>query len=245
MSYLLYCIFRESSSPDVEIPAGVDAQPVLIVNHEGLGAGVSELVRLESPLDISNVLAYERVVESFYRQMTVIPLRYGCRVEHPSEAVSLLATNHREYGALLRELEGLAEMGIQVLLDGSSANEATDLGTAPPEAFVSQSSVSGAAYLAAKRVHYLGTDQAVLRQEEVVERVCSSLSGLFVRRKVELAFLSRTRLLSLYFLVARGSVERFRQVSRQLSQRETVRMLLSGPWPPYNFVESSKASGMS
>ncbi len=245
MSYLLYCIFRGSSHPDVEIPAGVGAQPVFRVSHEGLAAGLSELVGHESPPDISDVLAFERVVESFYRHMTVIPMRYGCRVEDPSEAASLLAKSCCEYNALLHELEGLAEMGIQVLLDGSTTGAETDLAAAPPESLFLHSGASGAAYLAAKRLHYLGTDRAALHQSEFVEKLCGSLSGLFVRRKVELAAFSRGRLLSLYFLVARTSVESFRQLSRQLFQKETSRMLLSGPWPPYNFVESSKGSRMS
>ncbi len=241
MSYLLYCIFRGPLHSDVEIPAGVGAQPIFAVNHEGLGAGLSELVGPESPPDISKVLAYERVVESFYRHMTVIPMRYGCWVEDPSEAVSLLAKNCCEYGALLRELEGLAEMGIQVV-DSPSAGAETD--SAAESSFL-HSGASGAGYLAAKRLHYLGTDRTALHQSEFVEKLCGSLSGLFVRRKVELASFSKTRLLSVYFLVARSSVESFRQVSRQLFQRETARMLLSGPWPPYNFVESSRGSRMS
>ena len=51
----------------------------------------------------------------------------------------------------------------------------------------------------------------------------------------------RLPLLSLYFLVDRAVVESFRQAFRRLSEAESARLLLSGPWPPYNFV----TSGMS
>jgi hypothetical protein len=43
-------------------------------------------------------------------------------------------------------------------------------------------------------------------------------------------------MLSLYFLVPRKSIGKFREVFRRLSCAEPARLLLSGPWPPYNFV---------
>jgi hypothetical protein len=36
--------------------------------------------------------------------------------------------------------------------------------------------------------------------------------------------------------VPRPAVESFRLAVRQLTERESARLLLSGPWPPYNFV---------
>jgi len=44
-------------------------------------------------------------------------------------------------------------------------------------------------------------------------------------------------LLSLYFLVPGKSIDPFRQVYRRMRRRmKTTKLLLSGPWPPYNFV---------
>jgi hypothetical protein len=237
MSYLLYCIFRSPLQSDLEIPAGVGGHPVFIVDHKGLGAGLSELAESDWSPDIPTILAYERVVESFYRHLTVIPIRYGCRLEDPSEAIGLLQENLNEYDALLHELDGLAEMGIQVLLDNSRAGTETHPAAVAPESFP-QPGRSGGAYLAAKRLYYLSTDRATLRQSELVETLCSPLSGFFVRRKAELPSSTRCGLLSLYFLVPRSSVESFRQAARQLLQKETATLLLTGPWPPYNFVDS-------
>jgi hypothetical protein len=40
----------------------------------------------------------------------------------------------------------------------------------------------------------------------------------------------------LYFLIPRSGLESFRQIFGQVSLQEQARLLLSGPWPPYNFV---------
>ena len=238
MSYLLYCIFRGRLPAALEIPDGVGGQRVFTANYNGFGAALSKLAEPDSPPDISKLLVYETVVESFYRHLTVIPMRYGCRVGCPYEAIVLLRENHAAYGALLHELEGLAEMGIQVLLDNPRAEAETDRLAIPPECFPPRSGVSGAAYLDAKKLHYLGAQRATMLQNAFVEKLCDSLYGSFVRHKVELPSSSRSHLMSLYFLVPRDSVASFRRAACHLPPNQSVKLLFSGPWPPYNFVDS-------
>jgi hypothetical protein len=117
VSYLLYCIFRGPLPAAFEIPDGVGGHRVFTANYHGLGAALSELAEPDLPPDTSKLLAYEKVVESFRRHLTVIPMRYGCWVGDPYDAVILLRDNYDAYSALLHELEGSPKVGIQVLLD--------------------------------------------------------------------------------------------------------------------------------
>jgi hypothetical protein len=82
------------------------------------------------------------------------------------------------------------------------------------------------------------------RHDELVKTLCQPLSGLFVRRKVELSFREEP-LLSLYFLVPRTSVESFREATRQCLKDGLTKLLVSGPWPPYNFVDFANINGAS
>jgi hypothetical protein len=237
MSYLLYCIFRSPAHQKLGIPPGVGGQPVCVVAQNGLSAGLSQLAESDLVPDISAILAYEKVIEAFCCHSTVIPMRYGCQLEGASEAVCMLEKHRDEYAALLRELEGAGEMSIHVLLDSPATGRENAAWPAPPKP-LPLPGTSGTAYLAAKRRRYLDLDRAALDQRRLAEELCNSLSGLFVRRKVEFPGLTRTRLLSLYFLVPQGSVESFRQAARHFPSRASAKLLLSGPWPPYNFVDS-------
>ncbi|MGD0921512.1 MAG: GvpL/GvpF family gas vesicle protein [Terriglobia bacterium] len=237
MSYLLYCIFRSPAQPRPGIPPGVGGKPVFVLAQNGLSAGLSELAESALVPDISQTLAFERVVEHLYRDLTVIPVRYGCQLKDASEARWLLERHRDEYGALLNELEGLGEMGIHVLLDRSGPGTESDARPVPPQSLPLPCD-SGAAYLAAKRQLYLGLDRAGRHERLLVEELWGSLAGLYVRRKVEFPDADRSRLLSLYFLVPRASVESFRRAARHLHPKEPSKLLLSGPWPPYNFVDS-------
>ncbi len=121
MSYLLYCVFRRPLPAALEIPDGVGGHRVFTANYRGLGVALSKLVQFNSTPDISTTQAYEAVVESFHRHLTVIPMRYGSRVDCPYDAATLLERSYDTYGALLDELEGLAETGIQLLFDNARA----------------------------------------------------------------------------------------------------------------------------
>jgi len=237
VSYLLYCIFRGPAQPSPGMPPGVGGKPVFVLSQNGLSAGLSELAESDLVPGISQILAYEAVIDDFYRDRTVIPVRYGCQLEDTSVALRLLERHRDEYAALLAELEGMTEMGIHVLLDRSGPETESDAGPVSPQPFCPLCE-SGAAYLAAQRQHYLGLDRAALDERLLVDELWGSLAGLYVRRKVELPDFARSRLLSLYFLVPRASVESFRRAARHLRPKESIKLLLSGPWPPYNFVAS-------
>jgi hypothetical protein len=241
MSCLLYCIFRGPAQPGLGTVLGVGGKPVFVVTRNGLSAGLSDLAESDRLTDIPEILAYEKAVEFFYRELTIIPVRYGCQLEDASEAAGLLEDHHDEYETLLHELEGMGEMGIHVLLDIPDAGMEIDACSPPPRPFHAHGN-SGAAYLAAKQQHYLGLDRLALHERTLVDEVCGSLSGLFVRHKVEL---TRSRLLSLYFLVPRGYVDSFRHAAHDLRSKQPVKLLLSGPWPPYNFVYSLETASDS
>ena len=237
MNYLVYCIFRGPLPAALEIPDGVAGYRVFTANYNGLGAALSKLGEPHAPSSTSDLLSYERVVESFYRYLTVIPVRFGCRVECPYDAVVMLRENHRAYSALLRELEGLAEVSIQVLLENSLAAGETDRSANLPKWFARRAPMPGAAYWEAKKLGCQSDQQATTVQHTLVEDLCASLHGSFVRHKVEIPCSKRSHLLSLYFLVPRDAVETFRHAARQLPANSSFKLLLGGPWPPYNFVD--------
>jgi hypothetical protein len=106
----------------------------------------------------------------------------------------------------------------------------------------SQITTLGRAYLAARRVHYEHQEEFNKQASELIEQSRAAFSGLFVKCKTEFRstvnFQSTIGNLfpSIYFLVPKTSVNRFRQVFRQVEVQQSAKLLLSGPWPPYNFV---------
>jgi hypothetical protein len=92
------------------------------------------------------------------------------------------------------------------------------------------------AYLAARQSQYTARDAARNEVSQLAERMEGAFQGLFARCKTEAFCLRDHQVLSLHFLVRRDETERFRDAFRRLEQRAPEKLLLTGPWPPYNFA---------
>ncbi len=243
MSFLFYCICRHPR-PELSGPLlGVGGRPVYQVAHRFLSAAVSMIARADLAPDVPRIQAYERVVLSFHRQDTVIPMRYGCVLEQETQVIQLLEEHGPQYEAILQELEGCVEMGLRVLLPAASLATVSPGGLEGSREDVERHPLDpavtpecpGLAYLTARKAHYVHQDRWTQEYRQAADRCLAQFAGLFVKCKTE-APSPRLPLLSLYFLVPRNAVESFRQAFRHLIETESARLLLSGPWPPYNFV---------
>ena len=244
MRYLLYCIFPSQTDFRRGTIVGVGGQPVSVIVTNGLGAALSSIADFNPTLEIPQIRTYQQVIESFHRHCTVIPMRYGCLFEEKSQIVRLLEERGGHYATLLTELEGCVEMGIRVLIPNSETP--TSHSPLRISLFTPRNPDllgSGGAYLAARKTHYADREQLTGESIAVVHRCRATFAGLFVRYKLEcppfrpLPSAFRIPLFSLYFLVPRSSMETFREAFRQLSAKESAKLLMSGPWPPYNFVQ--------
>ena len=220
MTHLLYCIVQQDLDKHPPEPG------MCVVAAHGLAAVVSRVEETSAAPSVSSVLAFERVVEAIHARQAVIPLRYGCLMESEPAIVRLLEDHRQEYGAQLARLLGMTEMGIRVLWPARAG---------VPPAFPPS---PGAAYLASLRDRY-PTAGALDREEgQLADRIAGLLSGCSTEQRREVSSSSQRRLLSLYFLTSKDGEERFRSEARKICPPSGAKILLSGPWPPYNFAGS-------
>jgi hypothetical protein len=181
---------------------------------------------MRAPPSVASLLAYAKVVEAIHARQAVIPLRYGCVMENESAVVGLLEEHQHAYGALLTRLLGMTEMGVRILWPPRAA---------VPPAFPPS---PGARYLASLRNRYPSANALDGEEEQLADRIAGWLSGCSAGQRREVTCSSQRRLLSLYFLTPRTGVERFRSKARKICPPSGAKVLLSGPWPPYNFAGS-------
>src|ERR1039458_8537879 len=220
MKYLLYGIVQQDL-------AGCSPEPgMCLLTAHGLAAAGSAVEELSSPPSVSSVLAFERVVEAIHARQAVIPLRYGCLMESESAIIRLLEDHRQEYEALLNRLRGMTEMGIRVLCPARPG-------------FLPGSPLSpGAAYLASLRNRYSSGNSLAPEEAQLADQIAGLLSGCYTEQRREISPADQGRLVSLYFLTPKTDVERFRNRARQICPPGGMKLLLSGPWPPYNFAAS-------
>ena len=208
MRRLLHCVFRHDGT-DV---AGA-------VYSDRLAVATSVWKDQELP-DVARLRAYEQSIAELHATRTVVPLRFGCVMEDQSQILRLLDEREVEFEQLLGELEGLVEMGLQIWMK-----------SAPEEPVPAY---PGTRYLAAARGRHAGLTSI---EEECARHICGLLAGLYERERREARAVAEGRLMSLHFLVARAATGDFRERVRRLDLPHEIKVLVSGPWPPYNFVD--------
>jgi hypothetical protein len=252
MSFLLYCIFQTRVNQEPPHFSGANNNcPVLFINANNLSAAFSRVDRSDLTPDTSRVLAYEKIIAFLHRCFTVIPMRYGCVLDEESQIIRLLESRNEAYTALLSELEGCVEIGIRALPCDDPLSHDVEASSQHPIARERYSPSPGLDYLAARKLHHAQKEEFARQGLRVIEKIREPFAGLYVKCKVEnhtprIGNLTLfTPLLSLYFLVHKGSVDAFRKRFYSVSVQESPKLLLSGPWPPFNFIESDHAQGQS
>jgi Gas vesicle synthesis protein GvpL/GvpF len=237
MSYLVYCVFSSRQPESLSPPLGVGGDPVVILCNSDLGAAVSAGSGFQTP-NVSRLLAYERVVEYIHGQRSLIPMRYGCVFDERPQIIGFLQERKDEYQSLLDKLDGTVEMGIRILLQDSETGKNRPLTAV---ARTGKGNCPGTAYLMSRKEYYAAQDGHKDKLHCMAQTLCQRLSGYFVGNREECWALSEhTTLLSLQFLMQRVSVAPFAGVVRSIAEELQWKLLLSGPWPPYNFVDCSR-----
>lgn len=236
MKYLLYCILRDPAPADGDLAPGVDGAPVFLKAEAGLAAACSVVSDASLAPSVPRAMAFARVVEFLHRTRPVVPFRYGCFLDGEAQVAELLRARRRELEASLDAMAGCVEMSLRVLLaDGALPSHRNSAVKKVPDTFS-----SGRAYLADRSEHYAALDATQEHAGAAADGLRRAFEGLFVRSEVETPRGRASHLLSLYFLVSRDRLEAFREAFRDLQRRSPERMLLTGPWPPYNFVDPSR-----
>ncbi len=200
MRLLAYGILRDRESaplPDLTATGG----PALArISVDGLAIAYSRVSPEDAAPDLAHLQAYAQVVEALHHLDTILPLRYGCMLGAKAELESLLRRNRQAWLAALDEVEGCEEMGLRVLLQADGASHRPAPPVPPPTPRLLGGRLSHRPPGPVRRADALGEEAA-----RIVGRVQQALPALYRRCHVEGPGAAQNSILSLAFLVPRGS----------------------------------------
>ena len=232
MRHLVYCILRDVRLGRHALPAGVEGAPVILVAEGGLAAACSVAPDGCVTPTVPRATAYAWVVGALHAVTAVLPFRYGNFLDSGERVLNLLRVHRAEFLQVLEEVEGCDEMGLRILLEDRAGLACAQLACAAPGG-------AGREFLEGRRAHYAAEECDESLAAHAAAEARGALEGLAVKCRAQRSGAADGRLLSLFFLVRRENVERFREAFGQLQQETSAKMLLTGPWPPYNFVPGS------
>jgi hypothetical protein len=249
----VYCVVAAERRPRLaRVRAGLPgAGPVRLLDVEpGLFIAVADL-----PLDryseskinrglanldwVSRVaVAHEAVVESFIASTAVLPMKLFTIFTADERALAHVRAQRARIAALVKRVANQQEWGVRVVLDRTLAAAARPKRKTPAEAG------SGVSYLAQKKALRDASKELASRARETVaglfDRLGARAGDAKRRAASELPVEGGPLLLDAAFLVPRARAASFKALAARESRslaRQGYGLTVSGPWPPYTFVQ--------
>lgn len=183
--------------------------PLRTVASDGLALVCAPATQQEVSPDL--LWRHEEVVEALMDDRDLLPVRYGTLLDDEAQAVRILKEHHARFACALDGVRGAVELSVRVLVnDGHSETPLAQ---------------SGSDYL-----HAAAQRDAAAR---AVHEPLAALARDSVRRAG-----GPGELLRAAYLVGREQVEEVvRQVAHVQLENPGLRVLCTGPWPPYSFAD--------
>ncbi len=181
-------------------------------------------------------VAHEAVVEYCLRAQAVVPMKLFTIFENDARALAEIGRNRAQLDRSLQRVAGRREWGVRVRV--------APLPVGPSPMRPLKRARSGASYLAGKKLAHDATRELAANGHARVNRAFATLAALAAdaqRHPPPAGGAQTTRLLlDAAFLVANGGIARFRTATRRMARdlsRDGYAVEVTGPWPPYNFIE--------
>jgi len=188
---------------------------------------------------------HEAVLDEVVAQTTVVPLRLCTIFADRDAAGHMLERERAPLAEVLARLEGRQEWGVKLLVDGDRL-----AATAAPASEPARGEGGGAAYLARRRQERQAREEGRSVAAELVDEVDGALRAHAIAavrlrpQNRELSGHTGDMLLNAAYLLDADQVDELRAIAAELQERHADRgaqIIVTGPWPPYNFAAGEAA----
>lgn len=229
-SYTIYGIV-DSDRPAPEGIVGLHGGAVTNLPYRGIGAAVSAL---PGPVgDIATgAVRHEAVVERLMETHTVLPMRFPTVFGSPDAVVAMMARHYDSFHKSLCRLHGRVEFSVKVLCPDRSLPESAhpcDRERRP---------TSGRQYMQERYRQHKGRQ---VRQEQAAQWGIifhASLGEWVAAKKVGTLVTDRLAFDGIYLVDMARQGDFRRAFANLVGEEPDLQYLLSGPWPPYSFIEA-------
>jgi len=236
MAWYAYCIGEKQAFPELDrhrkpIPMesvlGVSGNQVFLYPASDLAVVVSEYNPQET-LNQKSGVDHARVIADCFHHSTVLPFRFGTVFNDDEALRRSIRSNQRQFQGNIDKLRGKTEMHLKILVD-DCCGRAQDKQQEPDK--------SGRAYLSNLRENASRQRERQTRARAVsfqMHRLFMPLDEDVNCRLTE----SGKMVLDVAHLIDRKCVERYQsKFSTTSAAMRECQMQISGPWPPYHFVQ--------
>jgi gas vesicle protein GvpL/GvpF len=185
--------------------------------------------------------AHHQVIAAAADAGPTLPWRFATVYHGDKRVTELLEERGPQFAATLRQLAGSTEWGVK----GYLMDQPSPPVTPPPSA-----GSPGTAYLMRRRTRLSARDDHQRQAQRDADEIYSALSRLsdtallYAPQDQRLSGRSEVMVLNAAYLVPHAHAESFAAAVSDLAGRcPAVQLEVTGPWPPYSFIEPDRLAG--
>ena len=257
----IYAITGRVSAASLSQLRGVGGGPVraiaageltAVVEDVGLAEfGEEALRRHLEDLDwlAATARAHHRVIDALAQLGPLVPIRLATVYSNDGGVAAMLAERDADFRAALERIRGRTEWGVKAYAAGRPEPGGA---AADAEAPASAEAGAGAAYLQRRRNQLTAQKNSRRQMLADAETIHAGLSEhaagarLHPPQAPQLTGNKALMILNAAYLLDDERGEHFASVVTALAERyPSVKLELTGPWPPYSFATSEESEGVS
>ena len=221
---------------------GISGVGLSSVSFNNISAIVGDINRSELIADKFNAIEYAGVIETLAQKFTLLPMRYGSIMESKEAICKMLAANYVNLEQNLQKVENKIEFGLKVFCDSEKLmakykalpdsetktilNTGNEIKNSVYKDWVNRK-------LKDHRIEelLLAHINSIIKE---IEGYLTSLNGVFKFKKM----ITATNIIDAVILLEKDKKDTLINTVRGLQNvYPDSHILLTGPWPPYNFVD--------
>jgi hypothetical protein len=218
----------------LQLWAAVADAPLDAYSAEAINQGLTDLDWVSRA-----AVAHEAIVESFITAPAVLPMKLFTIFTSDDRALAHVIRERPQLQAMARRVMGQHEWGIRVVLDRSQA-----VASAATRRPVPVAGRTGAGYLQRKKAQHDAAAKLAQRSRDVVadlyDRLARQATAVARRGGADLPAPGAPLLLDAAYLVPRRRTRTFQSAVARHARTlmpQGYRVTLTGPWPPYTFMQ--------
>ena len=217
------------------------ANPYAIFDHDH-AAVFHHLATTDSIANTAEALIYANVIEILSRQFTLLPVRFGSVLNSAVEIEQMLERNRLVIQENLAKVENREEFGLKIFCDPATIKEAiqgkSNHPTQTPLVESNGTEISKYRQWVSKKLEEHREEEARLQYlDSVITEFKAMVEPMRVLMKVK-KMVTATLVADVVMLIDKSKKkELIESVEILQNQHPFLQLVMTGPWPPYSFVE--------
>ena len=257
--FYVYCITSEDGPKRFNVRGIDNKSEVFVLGYKDLGAVVSIINlsdfgegELKKKLDDLKwtkraVLNHQRVINKVMDGRTVLPMKFGVIYKTRDQIQNVLGKNYYKFKNLLKSLAEKKEWGVKVYYNQSESNRKIQINENPIKKLKEKikKSPEGIKFFLQKKIEAtegLALERGINKYSEIFLKRLERSSARYVLNEIlsrELTGKQEEMVINAAYLVDDKNFLKFDKELADLKDKYSKNGFLfelSGPWPPYNFV---------